>query len=451
MPIQMDSYFKSRWTHKQGADGDIMFAILAAGYGKRMEPLTIHHLPKPMFPIGGSTPISEMWVRKAVECGVSEISMNLAVLGETIRNYYGRGTRFGADIRFVEEYVPSGTLGGVCKQALGADAKRVLEQEATIPFGAFQGSTIIVPSGDIVTNFNADLIERMYEIHKRKGSAFTMLLTPIPWEQRAEFGTVELENPEEMQGPISASGPIRKFIEKDPDSPSNLNNASVYMIEMELMRMLDPLRTEASVDVEAPFYDFGKHVFTAMLGELDYVRLPKDAVLWGIQYDGLWFDVGRKEDYLEVNRICMDGGVDIVLPYERFPWGYLGNNVSVDFSKVNIIPPVIIGHDCVIEDRATLGPYAVLGDGWIVESGARISNSVLWKTYAFTKDEGTMIPCEQRKVFVTNVVRQGAMIEESIVVGGSIEKDVFKKTVDVLEDGGLDMRAIDWVPGGPRI
>ena len=451
MPIQLETYFKSRWTRKQKADRDIKFTILAAGYGKRMEPLTIHHLPKPMFPIGGSVPISEMWVRKAVESGVSDISMNLAVLGDTIRNHYGQGERFGADIRYVDEYAPSGTLGGVCKQALGADAKKVSEQEATIPFGAFQGSTIIAPSGDIVTNFSSDLLEQMYEIHKRKGSAFTMLLTPIPWEKRAEFGTVELDNPQGMQGPISVSGQIREFREKDPNSPSNLNNASVYMIEMDLLRMLDPLRTEADVGVEAPFYDFGKHVFPAMLGKLDYVRLPKDAALWGIQYDGLWFDVGRKEDYLWVNRVLMDGGLDVALPYGRFPWGYMGHNVFMDFAEVNIIPPVIIGHDCVIEDKVTLGPYAVVGDGWTIESGARISNSVLWKTGSFTNDEGTLVPQEERKALVPSVVKKRTVIEESIVVGGSIEQDIFKKTVDVLEDGRVEVQSIDWVPEGPRI
>ena len=44
-----------------------------------------------------------------------------------------------------------------------------------------------------------------------------------------------------------ASRTNKKFIEKDPESPSNLCNASIYMIEMDLLRALDSLRTEVSL------------------------------------------------------------------------------------------------------------------------------------------------------------------------------------------------------------
>ena len=40
---------------------------------------------------------------------------------------------------------------------------------------------------------------------------------------------------------VSKSGRIAEFIEKDPDSPSNLNNASIYMIETEVLKALDAL------------------------------------------------------------------------------------------------------------------------------------------------------------------------------------------------------------------
>jgi NDP-sugar pyrophosphorylase family protein len=222
------------------------------------------------------------------------------------------------------------------------------------------------------------------------------------------------------------------------------------MIEMELLRRLDPLRTPAKVDADAPFYDFGKHVFPAMLGRLGGFDLPRDFTLWGVRYDGAWFDVGQKRDYLRVNEYLLDGELDIGLPYEELPWGYLGTNVAIDFTRVTIHPPVIIGNNCVIEPGAALGPYAVIGDGWVIEDGVQIRRSVLWERYPFFADDGREISAHERKLIDRHEIRRGVTIEESILTGGAIQVDVREQTVDVLEDGRLAILPIDYVPEGTR-
>ena len=289
-----------------------------------------------------------------------------------------------------------------------------------------QGSTVIAPSGDIVTNFGSELLQQLYEIHRRQGAALTMLLSPIPWERRQDFGTVQLGPTERLDGLISESGPIVDFIEKDPDSPSNLNNASVYIIEMDLLKQLDPLRTAATKDIREPFYDFGQHVFPAMLGKLDYVKLPADYPLWGVRYDGLWFDVGRKRDYLSINKSILDGHIGVDLPYQKLPWGYLGSNVVINLNEVTIIPPVVIGHECIIEPGARIGPYAVIGDGWTIEKDVRISNSVLWKRYAFFTKTGEKISIRERKLVDRHEVRQGSVIDACIIIGGTITPELYE-------------------------
>lgn len=451
MPIEFDpAYWSGCWSHRRGLEHEIKSAVLAAGLGKRMDPLTARHLPKPLFPLGGKMPMAEVWVRRLVKSGITDISMNLCVLSETIKRHFRDGSKFGAEITYVEENVPSGTLGGTCKQALGSEARCVHPENGQIPLAPFRGSTVIVPSGDIVTNFGASLLEEMYEIHRREGAALTMVLSPVRWERRKDFGTVVLDRPATLPGIISKSGRIADFREKDPNSPSNLNNASIYMVEMELLRTLDALRTRASLDVGEPFYDFGKHVFPAMLGALPYVSLPKDYLLWGIQYDGKWFDVGRKRDYLRVNEYVLDGELNIDLPYERLPWGFLGNGVVVDFSKVKIVPPVVIGNNCIIEPGVTLGPYAIIGDGWVVERGAVIRHSVFWERYSYFSDAGDEVSARDRMVIDRHEVRRGVSVEECIVVGGAIEKSVREKTVDVLEDGQLGIVPIDFIPAETR-
>jgi mannose-1-phosphate guanylyltransferase/phosphomannomutase len=450
MPIQFGEKFWNRcWAHQRQVREEIRGTILAAGLGKRLEPFTRKYLPKPLFPLGGKVPMMETWVRKMIDSGITDLSMNLCVLAETIKRHFGDGAKFGATISYVEEDVPSGTLGGVCKQVLGRSA-RLLSGEAFVAGEPFGGTTVFILSGDIVTNFGADLLQQLYDRHKQVGASLTMVLVPIPLERRKDFGTAVLDRPEAGSGMLSQSGRIAEFREKDPHSPSNLNNASIYVVESRLLKELDALRTEAGSDVEQPFYDFGKHVFPAMLGRLPHVRLSKDNLLWGVQYDGAWFDVGQKRDYLRVNEQVLDGSLELSLPYEELPWGYLGRDVAIDFSKVAIIPPVVVGNHCTVESGVTLGPYAVLGDGWSVEKNARLNHCVLWERYPMHDAAGKELPAQQSRLIDRREIREGVTVAESIVAGGTIESDVRESTVEVLEDGTLAIDSIDSVPGESR-
>jgi len=447
MPVEFPtSFLENCWTHKKQVKNQIKGTILAAGLGSRLKPLTTHHLPKPLFPIGGKVPIAEEWVRKLIESGITDISMNLCVHSDTIKRHFVDGSKFGAKITYIDEDEPSGTLGGVCKQGLGTNSKKILPGDKDLSIEEFKGSTLFVLGGDIVTDFGSEQLEEMYDIHKRAGAAFTIALFPVPWEERGEFGTALLDNPESRRSIISKSGRIKNFIEKDPKSPSNLNNTSIYIIEMELIRFLDSLRTEANLEVKEPFYDFGKHVLPAMSDEPNGVSLPKKFIPWGIQYDGVWFDVGRKRDYLRVNESLLDGLLQIRLPYEKLPWGYLGMNVDIDFSKVNIIPPVVIGNNCTFENGATIGPYAVIGDGWKIMDGVCIKNSVLWERYSFFTEKGFEILVEDRKNVDTHEILRRVKIEESIITGGTIKEDVREMTVGVLENGEIEILPIDQMP-----
>ena len=56
-------------------------------------------------------------------------------------------------------------------------------------------------------------------------------------------------------------------------------------------------------------------------------------------------------------------------------------------------------------------------------------------------------------------VRRGSVIDECIIIGGTITpalydsgaNKLFEKTVDVLENGELQLISIDWVPKGPIV
>lgn len=451
MPLKLDqTFFQDSWTHRLDLRGALKGAVLAAGMGSRMAPLSTRHLPKPMFPLLGKVPLAELWVRRFVDSGITDISMNLCVHAEVIQRHFGDGARFGADISYVEEQRPTGTMGGVCKQALGASSRQVAADDRAPSFAAFKGSTLIVPSGDIVSGFGAPQLEQMYELHRARGAAFSMVLTPVPWDRRADFGTAVLQDPQQLGGELSCAGRITEFREKDPDSPSNLNNASIYIIEKELLELFDPHRTAAGAAVEQPFYDFGKHGFAALMGQHPQVKLPPDFELWGMQYDGPWYDVGNKRDYLRVNEALLDGKLAVELPYQRYPWGYLGHQVELDLARVNIVPPVVIGHGCVVQPGATIGPYAVVGDGWNIGAGATVRNSVLWEPSPIFNDDGKELGAAQRASLDPHTVADGVTIEESIVAGGAVTSDLREATQVVGLDGVADVRGLGWVPSGPR-
>ncbi len=387
-----------------------------------------------MFPLGGRTPIVEGWVRALVGAGINDVSMNLCVLPQTIRRHFGDGEGLGAEVSFVAEDVPSGTLGGACRLAFADGGRR--------------GSTLIVPSGDIVSDFAPEEIDEMYDLHRRVGAACSMILVPVPWERRRDYGTVLLNNPEKRAGRLCSAGPIEAFYEKDPESPSNLNNASIYMLEMDFLQELDRLRTPADLGLERPFYDFGKHAFPAMLGRLPGFELSRDYPLWGVEFDGAWFDVGQKRDYLRVNEEVLDGRLPVAVSYERRDWGWLGSGSEIA-SSVEIVPPVIVGEGCAVAAGAQLGPYAVIGDGWRVERDAEIRRSVLWPRYPLFTADGE-IPLEERLEVDPHRVGNDVTVEESIVAGGDLVEDVRESTVEVLPDGRMSLRPIDWVPDKPR-
>jgi NDP-sugar pyrophosphorylase family protein len=307
------------------------------------------------------------------------------------------------------------------------------------------GSTLIVPSGDIVANFGRELLEEARFIHKRAGAALTMVLTEIPLERRGDFGTVLLKKAETRPGKLSLSGRVCGFFEKDPKSPSCLNNASIYIIETDFVRMLDRYRTEADPSLKEPFYDFGKHVFPAMTGRLPYINFPEDYRLWGIEFRGAWFDVGTKCDYLSVNRSVLDGLIDVPIPYRACSWGYIGEDVSLDEERVTVVPPVLVGNGCKIEHGAVLGPYAVIGDGWLVRRGAEISNSVLWEKYPYYWT-GKRACVEAGEPEVQSHVK----VRNSIVAAPCVAEDVISQTLDLRQDGTSELMPIEYVPAGPR-
>ena len=91
--------------------------LLAAGHGTRMLPLTTN-TPKPLLKAGNLSLI-EHHIHKLSHLGFEHFVINIAYLGEKIKQHLGNGERYGIDIDYSDERDTGAleTAGGL-KQAL---------------------------------------------------------------------------------------------------------------------------------------------------------------------------------------------------------------------------------------------------------------------------------------------------------------------------------------------
>ncbi|MGB1546949.1 MAG: nucleotidyltransferase family protein [Alphaproteobacteria bacterium] len=103
--------------------------VLAAGRGKRMQPLS-DHLPKPLLVVAGRT-LLDRAIDRLAEAGVTDVVVNLHHLGEKIREQLQK--RDGLRIHYSEETELLETGGGI---------RRALSH--------FQGEPFFVVNGDVL-------------------------------------------------------------------------------------------------------------------------------------------------------------------------------------------------------------------------------------------------------------------------------------------------------------
>ena len=87
--------------------------ILAAGFGKRLRPLT-EHTPKPLLDVRGK-PLIVYHLEALARVGIKEVVINTAWLGAKLEGYLGDGSEYGLSIRWSREAEPLETGGGICQ------------------------------------------------------------------------------------------------------------------------------------------------------------------------------------------------------------------------------------------------------------------------------------------------------------------------------------------------
>lgn len=174
--------------------------LMAGGLGRRLRPLT-DEAPKPLLPVG-KKPLLETILETFVEQDFRRFYMAVNYKAQMIRDHFGDGSRWGAEIRYLDEDQPLGTAG----------ALRLIPEAPKAP--------LIVMNGDLLTRVN---FGHLLDYHVRRASVATMCVRQYDFQ--VPFGVVHIDDDR-----------IRSLDEKPVHS--FFVNAGIYALEPEVIDVI---------------------------------------------------------------------------------------------------------------------------------------------------------------------------------------------------------------------
>lgn len=225
------------------ADMPKVAVILAGGVGTRLQPITFE-IPKPLVLVHDRT-LLEHQFDLFKKFGIKSLVLSIGYKGEKIKHAIGDGRRFGVNVSYVEEPKALGTAGPL----------RLAK--------AFLTETFITTNSDELKEID---LHDMYLFHKENKALVTIALTTV--DNPSMYGVAR------MQG-----GKILEFVEKPKkdNTPSNLINSGLYMMEPEVLNYVGEGHSMLEKDV--------------------FPKLAHEGKLFGYPFSGQWFNTGTLELY----------------------------------------------------------------------------------------------------------------------------------------------------------
>jgi len=323
--------------------------ILHGGHGTRLRPLT-HTGPKQLLPIANK-PMSQFCLETIVDAGVRDIAIIVGGIGSNkVKEYYGNGEKFGANITYVEQDYPKGIAHAIrlCKDFVDNDK-----------FLVFLGDNIIQKS---ISEY-----ARGFENSK---AAASILLCEVGNPSR--FGIAEVKE-----------GKIVQIIEKPKNPPSNLAVTGIYFLTPKIFDIIDRLKPSWRNELE--------------ITDALHMLLKEDNDVTYNMITDYWKDTGTPEDIIHANGAILEK----MSPYflgQKEQGSLVEGKVMVGKGTVirsgaKITGPVIIGDNCIIESNTIIGPNTSIGNdsrvalcdincsivmnGCNIECGVKIRNSII--------------------------------------------------------------------------
>jgi len=218
--------------------------LMAGGLGSRLMPLT-SDCPKPLLKIG-SKPILEIILENFIEQGFCRFFISVNYKAEMIEAYFGDGSRFGVEIRYLREAERMGTAG----------ALSLLPDSIDRP--------LLVMNADLLTKVNFGHLLNFHTEHNAKAT-----LCVRDFDYQIPYGVVRIDKHR-----LTA-------IEEKPVHQCFVN-AGIYVLEPEMLSFL-PRNT---------FFDM-----PSLLGKL--IEENHETAVFPVRE--YWLDIGRMSDFEQAN------------------------------------------------------------------------------------------------------------------------------------------------------
>ncbi len=307
-------------------------AVLAAGEGTRMRPLT-QNKPKVMLPVAGK-PILHHVLDSLKAAGISEFVFLIGYKGDVIKEYFGDGSKFNVQIEYAIQKEQLGTANAVaCLKEHFCKAKDGFMQ--------INGDTLIKP-------------DALKALAKSSNTMLTVREVPNP----QDFGVVEVKG-----------ASVLRIVEKPKLPPSNLANAGAYKFFPDIFDAIESTALSSRREYEITdsiqmLIDSGK-------------KVAYNKIEW-------WIDVGKPWDLLAANEILMKGMKSakgeikgVVEQYAVLKGAVSVGEGTVIRSGAYIDGPVIIGKNCRIGPNCYIRPNTCIGDNCHVGAGTELKNTIL--------------------------------------------------------------------------
>jgi len=179
--------------------------ILAAGYGKRLRPIT-DKLPKCLVKIKDKI-LLNMWLEKLLSVGVDKILINTHYLSDQVENFL-KDSVYSKKIKIVKEKILLGTAGTL---------------NANINF--FDKKDGILLHAD---NYCVENLDSLIDAHKKRPQGCLMTMLTFKSSNPSSCGIVSLDE----------RGVVKDFNEKVKENYGNVANGAVYVLSNESIEII---------------------------------------------------------------------------------------------------------------------------------------------------------------------------------------------------------------------